>query len=106
MRILFDHNVPRRLRAHLPGHLIDTARERGWDDASNVTLLDHAENAGYDVMITADQKMKFQQNIAQRNLGVLVLMSNKRTLVVGKSDVIQAALEEMQPGEMREIPIP
>ena len=68
--------------------------------------MHHAENAGYDVMITADQKTKFQQNIAQRNLGVLVLMSNKRTLAVEKADAIQAALEEMRHGETREIPIP
>ena len=66
MKILFDHNVPRRLRAHLPGRHIDTAKEKRWDEVSNRELLDDAEHAGYDVMIAVGQKMKYQQNISQK----------------------------------------
>ena len=62
MRILFDHNAPRQLRRHLVGHDVDVAEERGWATLVNGALLDRAEEAGYEVVITADKNMPYQQN--------------------------------------------
>ena len=64
MRILFDHGTPRPLRDHLPQHRVDTAAEKGWSQLGNGELLDHAERAEYDLMITTDQNMRYQQNVA------------------------------------------
>ena len=106
MRILFDHDVPRPLRRHLTDHEVDTARERGWAELSNGELLNEAEREGYQVLITADQKMTYQQNIARRTFGVVVLLSNNWPQVREKVAAIQYALEGIDPGELREVPIP
>ena len=106
MRILFDHDVPRPLRSHLSGHEVDTARERGWAELNNGDLLNEAEREGYEAIITADQKMPHQQNIARRTFGVVVLLSNNWPQVRDKITAIQTALEGIQPGELREVPIP
>ena len=76
MRILLDHNVPRPLKVNLPGHDTDTAAERGWQELHNGELLDRAESDGYDLLITADQQMSFQQNFTRRNISVLILTTN------------------------------
>ena len=56
-------------------------------------------------MITADQSMRYQQNIARRQVGVVVLLSNRWPEVQMRIEEIRAALERIQPGEFRELPI-
>ena len=63
MRILFDKGTPRQLRRRLFGHETETAQERGWDTLANGDLLDRAEEAGFEVLITTDQGIRYQQNI-------------------------------------------
>ena len=106
MRILFDHNVPRQLRRHLVHHDVDVADERGWAALGNGALLDRAEEAGYEVVITADKNMPYQQNLGRRNLALIVLGANRWPLIEPRSEDIRAALEGIQPGEVREVPIP
>ena len=77
MRILFDNNTPRTLRRYLTEHTVDTAREKGWAEYRNGNLLDNAERDGYEILITADQSMRFQQNMARRQIAVMVLLSNR-----------------------------
>ena len=105
MRILFDHDTPRPLRRYLTGHAVDTANERGWAEIRNGTLLDNAEREGYEVMITADQSMRYQQNMARRQIALVVLLSNRWSAVRMRVEDIRAALEDIQPGELREVPI-
>ena len=64
MKILFDHGTPGPLRRELPGHSIDTAADRGWDRLANGDLIDSAEQDGYEILITTDQSMRHQQNLA------------------------------------------
>ncbi len=92
MRILFDHDVPRPLRGHLPGHEVDTARQRGWEELSNGDLLNVAEREGYEAFITADQKIPYQQNIGSRPFGVVVLLSNNWQQVRENTTAVQSAL--------------
>ena len=106
MRILFDHNAPRRLRRHLVGHDVDAAGERGWATLVNGALLDRAEEAGYEVVITADKDMPYQQNIASRSLALIVLGANRWPLIEPRIGDIRNAIEGIQPGEVREVPIP
>lgn len=75
MKILFDQGVPAPLRNHLPGHAVETAFERGWSDLKNGNLLDAAERDGFDVFVTTDQDLRFQQNLAGRRIAVRVLRS-------------------------------
>ena len=106
MRLLFDHNAPRQLRPHLVGHDVDVAEERGWATLVNGELLDRAEEAGYEVVITADRNMRYQQNIGSRSLALIVLGANRWPLIEPRIEDIRAALEGIQPGEVREVAIP
>lgn len=106
MRILFDHNAPRQLRRHLVGHDVDAAGERGWAGLGNGALLDRAEEAGYEVVITADKNMPYQQNLDRRKLALIVLGANRWPLIEPRIADIRAALDGIQPGELRQVHIP
>ena len=75
MRVLFDQGTPVPLRDHLSQHTVDTAFERGWSELVNGELLDTAEREGYHLLITTDRNLKFQQNLANRQLAIVVLLS-------------------------------
>ena len=106
MKILFDHGTPAPLRRDLHGHVVDTAKERGWDRLGNGDLLDVVEREGYELLITTDQSMKYQQNLAQRPLSVIVVLSTTWPYSLEGTEAIRAAIEGIQPGEVREVPIP
>jgi len=84
---------------------VDTAREKGWAEYRNGNLLENAEGEGYEIMITADQSMRYQQNMAHRQMAVVVLLSNRWPDVQLKIGEIHSALEGLGPGEIREVPI-
>jgi hypothetical protein len=106
MRILFDHNTPRQLRRRLVGHDVDVAGERGWATLVNGELLDRAEDAGYEVMVTADQGIPYEQDMGRRNLALVVLGANRWPLIEPRIGDIRAALEGIRPGEVRVVAIP
>lgn len=66
MRILFDHGTPAPLRRHLPEHRVDRSAEKGWEMPENGELIQRAEEDGYEVIVTADQSMPYEQNLAGR----------------------------------------
>jgi predicted nuclease of predicted toxin-antitoxin system len=72
MKILFDQGVPAPLRRALPDHTVSTAYEMGWAELTNGDLLKQA-NAAFDVLITTDQGLRFQQNLAGLRLAIIVL---------------------------------
>lgn len=74
MRILFDQGTPAPLRDHLIGHIVETAFELGWSTLENGELLAAAEDS-FDLLITTDQNLRYQQNLAGRKLSVLVPMT-------------------------------
>lgn len=76
MRILFDQNVPRKLRRQLHGHFVITAGENGWSGSTNGDLLRLAEDAGFDILLSANQNIAEQQNLKGRRISLIVLNSN------------------------------
>lgn len=74
MRVLLDECLPRRLRRELPGHEIATVSEAGWAGVSNGTLLRRATDA-FDVFVTVDRNLTFQQNLSDLRIAVLVLVA-------------------------------
>ena len=130
MRILFDNGTPRQLRPRLFGHEVEEARERGWDTLSNgdlldraeeagfdvwvsmwrltwlFSLLDRAEEAGFDVLLTTHKSLRYQQNMSNRRIAVVTLMNADWNRISRQTERIRAALEGLQPGEVREVPIP
>jgi hypothetical protein len=71
-RVLFDENMPRKLRRDLPAFAIRTAQEEGWSAFKNGELLRRASGQ-FDVFVTIDQRMRYQQNMPQFQIGVVVI---------------------------------
>lgn len=103
MRILFDQGTPVPLRRHLVGHSVDTAFERGWSNLRNGDLLDNAENEGYQLLITTDQNLRHQQQLAGRRLGVVVLLSTSWPRIRADVERVSAEIGLVNAGEYREI---
>jgi predicted nuclease of predicted toxin-antitoxin system len=99
MQILLDHNTPAPLRYALRGHTVDTAFERGWAELTNGDLLAAAESAGFEVLITSDQGIRYQQNLAGRKLSLLVLSTNDWTSIRKSKALVVAAVASIQSGE-------
>jgi hypothetical protein len=106
VKVLFDTNVPHPLRKHLPGHDIATAQAMGWAELVNGDLLATAEAAGFELIITADQNLRYQQNLAGRTISLLILPTNHFTTLVPLAPKLLVALAAFQPGGYVEIPMP
>ena len=105
MKILLDHGTPAPLRRDLHRHAVDTVKERGWDRLGNGDLLDIAESEGYELLVTTDQSMRYQQNLGHRHLSVIVLLSTTWPYSLEGTEAIRSVIEGIQPGEVREVQI-
>jgi predicted nuclease of predicted toxin-antitoxin system len=105
MKILFDQGTPVPLRKFLPDHTIETAYDRGWSALTNGDLLAMAEQDGYDLMITTDQNLRYQQNLASRQIAIVVLLSTSWPRIQRHITAIQNAVEDAAPGTYQEITI-
>ena len=106
MRILLDHNTPAPLRHFLTGHQVETAYERGWAELTNGALLRTAEESAFDVMITTDKSIRYQQNLTGRTLALVVLSTNDWTQIRRSVAAVVDAISRVTPGTLVEIKIP
>ncbi|MBV9083256.1 MAG: hypothetical protein JOZ62_11300 [Acidobacteriaceae bacterium] len=100
MRILLDECVDESLRHCFSPHVCQTCRYAGFNGLTNGELIDAAEQAGFDVLITVDQNMPYQQRIQNRTVSVIVLRGRTTSiddLVILMPDVL-ATLEVLKPG--------
>ena len=104
MRILFDQGTPVPLRRHLHRHVVDTAFERGWSALHNGELLDVAEQASYDLLMTTDQILRYQQHLVDRQPAIIVLLSTSWPRIQLRIEAIQAAVERIMPGGTKKLP--
>lgn len=82
MLILFDNGTPRTLARYLIGrHAITEARARGWEELENGELLRLAEAAGFEVLVTTDKNLSYQQNLAGRKIAIVVLGKGRWSLI-------------------------
>jgi len=72
VRVLFDQGTPVPLRNHLPTHQVTTAFELNWGSLSNGELLSEAEAANFEVLVTTDQNLRYQQNLTKRRIAIVV----------------------------------
>jgi hypothetical protein len=106
MRILLDHNTPAPLRYALRGHQVETAYERGWAELQNGDLIAETESAGFDLLITTDQGIRYQQNWAIRSFALLVLSTNDWTRLRRFKERILEAVDSIQPSVCVELEVP
>lgn len=104
MKILLDESVPRLLKLRLPQLNISTVQEMGWAGVQNGELLRRAEEH-FDVLITADRNLRYQQNLSGRKLAILVLPSNQVPLVTRLVPVVETLLITIQPGAIVDVPL-
>ncbi len=106
MLILFDHVTPRGVARSLKGHTATKAKDRGWDKLTNGDLLAQAERAGFDLLLTADKNMRYQQNLTGRRIALVVLSTPQWPRVKQHLDKIAAVVDAATPGSFTEVDIP
>jgi|SRR6516164_4884901 hypothetical protein len=103
MQVLFDHVTPAGIARALRGHAVTKAKQRGWDTLSNGALLRQAEEAGFDVVVTADKNMRYQQSLKDRNIALVVLSTPQWPVVRLHLEKIAAAVDAAIPGSYIEV---
>jgi hypothetical protein len=103
MRILFDQGTPVPLRRHLHPNPVDTAAELGWSQLSNGELIAAAEREGYSLLITTDQNLRYQQNLSERKIGIIVLTTTSWPRIKRNIESILSALDSLRESNYIEI---
>jgi hypothetical protein len=105
VRILLDECVPRPIRGELPGHDVRTVPEMGWAGKKNGELLQLMVPAGFEVFLTVDQNLRFQQNIQSAGLVVVILVapSNRLADLIPLMPQVNAALSTARAGDLIEV---
>jgi predicted nuclease of predicted toxin-antitoxin system len=102
MRVLIDECVDERFRNYLPGHECQTARYAGLAGCKNGELLAAAEAARFDVFLTVDQGIEYQQNLAGRTIAIIIFRTKSKRLkdLLPHVPACLARIESIQPGEI------
>jgi hypothetical protein len=106
MRILFDHGTPSGIARSLAGHEVTEAIDRGWDKISNGELLSLAETAGFELLLTTDKNIRYQQNLTGREIAIVVLGNSAWRMVRKHLDQVIVAVNAATPGSYVEVKIP
>ena len=103
MLVLFDQGTPAPLRHALVGHLVETAYERGWSSLKNGELIAAAESAGFEVFVTTDKNLKYQQNLVNRSMAIVVLQTTSWPRIQRALPRVVAAVEAAGNGSYHEV---
>lgn len=106
MLILFDQGTPVPLRTFLKGHVVQTAARRGWDELQNGELLRAAEEAGFELFLTPDKNIRYQQNLSIRTIAIVVLGNPQWPVLRQHVDQVVTAVNAAKPGTYVEVEIP
>jgi hypothetical protein len=106
-RVLLDENLPRKLHRELSGFTIRTVQEEAWTSFRNGELLSRAQHT-FDVLLTADRRLQFQQNISRFDIGVVVIVTVELRLrrILTASEAIRQALTSVKAGEVIPVQVP
>ena len=106
MRVLFDQGTPVPLRNYLPAYQISTAYELGWSSFKNGELLQQAASQGFEIIVTTDQNLKYQQNLANRQIAIVVLGTTSWPRIQKVLPNIIEAINRIKPNGYIEISAP
>ena len=106
MNVLFDQGTPAPLRKYLTSHQVSTAYELGWQTLTNGDLLKQAELSGFEVLVTTDQNLKYQQNLSSRVIAIVVLTSTSWPRIQKILQEIAIAVENSKSNGYIEITVP
>jgi hypothetical protein len=94
VRVLLDEQLPRQLSPYLVGYEVRTVQQEGWAGLKNGELLKQARTSGFEILLTGDQNLEFQQNLESSGLFVVILVAASNALE-DLLRVVPAALEAM-----------
>jgi hypothetical protein len=106
MLVLFDQGTPVPIRPFLKGHTVETAWQRGWDKLKNGDLLRAAEEAGFEVLVTPDKNIRYQQNLKNYTIAIVILGNPQWLVLRHYVDRVVAAVNAAKPGTYCEVEIP
>ena len=107
MLVLFDNGTPRTLaRFLIDQHTVTEARSQGWAELENGELLSKAEAAGFEVLITTDKNISYQQSLSDRKIAIVVLGKGRWTLIEPYVAQVVVAVNTSTPGSYTEVDIP
>jgi hypothetical protein len=106
MLLLFDQGTPLPLRAHLTGHTVISAFEKGWSELENGELLAAAEAEGVDALITTDQNLPYQQNLTNRRIAIVVLSTTNWPRIERNVSLVVDALDKISAGNYQVVSFP
>jgi hypothetical protein len=106
MRILFDNGTPNPIARSLAGHSVTFARQIGWQELENGELIQKAEEAGFELLLSTDKNIRYQQNLLGRKIALVILGNPQWPTVRMHLDKIVAAVNACTPGSYAEVDIP
>src|SRR5712664_3848852 len=106
MFVLFDQGTPVPIRPFLKEHTVQTTAQRGWDKLKNGELLKAAEDAGFDVFVTPDKNIRYQQNLKVHAIAIVVLSRPQWPVLRQQVERVVAAVNNAMPGTYCEVEIP
>ena len=98
--------TPLPLRRLVPHHQVQTAYERGWSQLRNGELLDAAEREGFDLLVTTDMNLRYQQNLASRRIGIVVLRTTSWPRIEAAAAAVVSAIDGLTAGGYVEVVVP
>jgi len=102
---LFDQGTPVPLRGHLSSHFVSTAYELGWATLKNGELLAAAEKSGFEVLVTTDTNLQYQQNLTQRKIALVVLKTTSWPRIQKNIKAIVTAIDLAKPNSFQSVEI-
>jgi len=106
VQILFDQGTPAPLRRFLTAHDVSTAYEQGWSTVTNGDLIRLAEQQGYELLITTDTNLRYQQNLKTRAIAILVISTTSWPRIRSAAELVVVEVAGIRAGEYCELRIP
>jgi hypothetical protein len=105
LKILFDQGTPVPLRNHFSSHHVSTAFELGWSTLKNGELLAAAEGNGFEVFVTTDTNLAYQQNLSNRKIAIVVLSTTSWPRIQKSVAAILSAIDAARPNSYQIVSI-
>lgn len=106
MRILFDQGTPVPISGYLSSHVVGISADLGWDQLSNGELLAVAERSGYELLLTTDKNLRYQQNLTERTIAIVVIGHSQWPALKPHVQRVVEAVNAAAPGSYAEVDIP
>lgn len=106
MKILFDNGTPKPIARSLARHEVSYARQIGWHELENGELIAKAEEAGFEVLLSTDKNIRYQQDLTNRKIALVVLGNSQWPVVQRYLQEIAATVDACTPGSYAEVEIP